>query len=59
MLVINWLCYKQGCQMPPGLKDNWVENKWFCLHNECGLKDICDVFQFFCIKIQTGIKVGV
>jgi hypothetical protein len=59
-LVINFLCYKYGCQQPMNcLKEDCCTNKWFCCHSEFGLKDLCNVFQLFCLKCETGVKVGV
>ena len=59
-LQMNVLCYKWGIQMPPNfMKEDFIVNKCLCCHNECGLKDVLDVFQFFCLKCTTGIKVGV
>mmetsp|Transcript_17739 Transcript_17739/g.35864 ORF Transcript_17739/g.35864 Transcript_17739/m.35864 type:complete len:140 (-) Transcript_17739:36-455(-) len=58
-LVVNILLTKYGCQMPMDcLKEDMCTNKCFCIHSEFGLKDLFNIFQFFCLKCETGVKIG-
>lgn len=59
MCVINCCCWKDAIQMPMNcLKEDCCTNTWFCCHSECGLKDVFNKCQWYCIKVETGIKIG-
>lgn len=59
-LTVNVLCKKCGIQdFPDFRREDFIQQTCCCLHYEFGFKECLSVFQLFCFKFDTGVKIGV